>query len=368
MKKKEKLLIVGSFPPKYNSVFGGIEKSSSILIKSKFLKHFKIFKFDSSQISNPPPKFFIRFLLSIIRLIKYIIYLFIYRPKKVLIFCSDGASALEKGFMIILSKMFFIKSLIFPRAGNLINQTKKNKLFKNIIKYLFSKADFFLCQGPVWYNYAINDLRINKQKVDIVNNWTASDELLKVGKNRIILKKKEPTKIIFIGWLEKEKGINELLEAFYNIQIKYPVEINFVGDGSLRKQIESYREINNLQKKVIISGWLNEHKVISNLEKSDIFILPSWQEGMPNSLIESLASGLPSIVTSVGSIPDYIINNKTGLPIESKNKLDIQNALLKLLKNFNLRKKLAKNGTILAENSFSEAKEIGRLNSIIHKI
>ena len=147
MKKNEKLLIVGSFPPKYNSVFGGIEKSSRILIKSKFLKHFEILKFDSSQISNPPPKFFIRFLLSIIRLTKYITYLLLYRPKKVLIFCSDGASALEKGFMIILSKMFFIRSLIFPRAGNLINQTKKNKLFKKIIMYLFSKADFFFMSG-----------------------------------------------------------------------------------------------------------------------------------------------------------------------------------------------------------------------------
>ena len=77
---------------------------------------------------------------------------------------------------------------------------------------------------------------------------------------------------------------------------------------------------------------------------------------MPNSLIESLASGLPSIVTSVGSIPDYVINNKTALLIESKNKSEIQNALLKLLTDFNLRKKLAKNGPILAESSFSEAR------------
>lgn len=365
---KIKLLIVGSFPPKNRKVIGGIEKSSRILVNSKFLTDFRLIKFDTSQISNPPPKLIIRFLLSIIRLTKYLIYLLIYRPNKVLIFCSDGASALEKGFMIILSKIFHIKSLIFPRAGNLINQTKKNKLFKNIIKFLFSKADFFLCQGPVWYNFAINDLRINKQNVDIINNWTASEELLKVGKNRIISKKREPTKIIFIGWLEKEKGINELLEAFNNIQKKYPVEINFVGDGSLRKKIESFRDINNLHKKVIISGWLNDDKIISNLQKSDIFILPSWQEGMPNSLIESLASGLPSIVTSVGSIPDYVINNKTALLIEPKNILDIQKAMLKLLNDFNLRKKMAKNATILSENSFSEANEISKLNSIIFKL
>ena len=70
--------------------------------------------------------------------------------------------------------------------------------------YLFSKQ-IFLCQGSVWYNYAINDLRINKQKVDIVNNWTASDELLKVGKNKLFEKKNQP-KLFSLDGLRRKRN------------------------------------------------------------------------------------------------------------------------------------------------------------------
>ena len=182
MKKKKKLLIVASFPPKHRIVVGGIEKSSRILVNSEYLSDFTLIKFDSSQISNPPPSLFIRLCLAQIRLIKYICYLLIYKPDKVLIFCSDGPSAIEKGLMIFLARLLSIKSLIFPRAGNLITQTRNNIYFMSLVRFLFNRANFFLCQGPIWHKYAINDLRLDKSKVDIINNWTASKKLIEIGK------------------------------------------------------------------------------------------------------------------------------------------------------------------------------------------
>ena len=71
MNNKLNLLIVAAFPPKNKKVIGGIEKSSRILIKSKYFQQFEIIQFDTSQISNPPPSFFIRFFLAIVRLFKF---------------------------------------------------------------------------------------------------------------------------------------------------------------------------------------------------------------------------------------------------------------------------------------------------------
>lgn len=368
MKKKKKILIVAAFPPKHRIVIGGIEKSSRILFKSEYLSDFTLIKFDTSQISNPPPKLFIRFCLATIRLIKYIFSLVIYRPDKVLIFCSDGASAIEKGFMIILSRLFFVKSLIFPRAGNLINQTQNNKYFMSLIKFLFNRADFFLCQGPIWYKYAINDLKINKAKVDIINNWTATDKLIEVGKKRVIKNKNNSLEILFIGWLEKQKGINELISSFNKLQKKYQIKITFIGDGTLKKMIDQYSINHNLQDSVRTTGWLNDQEIILNLESADIFVLPSWQEGMPNSLIEALAAGLPSISSSVGSVPDYIIDNHNGLLIEPKNQLDLEKALEKIIKNINLRRELSKNAVLLAEKTFSDRSSLKKLAMIIKTI
>jgi len=368
VKKKKKLLIVASFPPKHRIVVGGIEKSSRILVNSEYLSDFTLIKFDSSQISNPPPSLFIRLCLAQIRLIKYICYLLIYKPDKVLIFCSDGPSAIEKGLMIFLARLLSIKSLIFPRAGNLITQTRNNIYFMSLVRFLFNRANFFLCQGPIWHKFAVNDLKLDKSKVDIINNWTASKKLIEIGKKRVIKESDIPLEIVFTGWLEKEKGINELLNAFYNVQKKYQIKIKFIGDGSLRKKIELFRDKHNLYDNITLTGWLNDNEVSSNFKSSDIFILPSWQEGMPNSLIEALASGLPSIVSSVGSIPDFIENNKTGILIKPKNQLNIEQALEKLLIDFNLRKTLSKNSTSLSEKLFSEANGIKKINHIIKSI
>jgi glycosyltransferase involved in cell wall biosynthesis len=269
--------------------------------------------------------------------------------------------------MIILSKLFFVKSLIFPRAGNLINQTQNNKFFMSLIKFLFNKADFFLCQGPVWYKYATNDLKINQARVDIINNWTATDELIQVGKKRLI-NNNNSLEILFIGWLEKEKGINELIRVFHKLQKHYQIKIKFIGNGTLKKKIELYSVEHNLQNSLITTGWLNDEEIILHLKSADIFILPSWQEGMPNSLIEALASGLPSICSSVGAIPDYIIDNHNGLLIEPKNQFNLEKTLEKTIKDIDLRRKLSKNGVLLAEKQFSANTSLKKLVNIIKAI
>ena len=104
------------------------------------------------------------------------------KPDKALIFCSDGGSAIEKGLMLVICRLSNVKSLIFPRAGNLINQSNNHILFRGLIKHLFSYSDVVLCQGPTWYDFVVQVLKIDKSKVFIVNNWTASRELLQIGK------------------------------------------------------------------------------------------------------------------------------------------------------------------------------------------
>ncbi len=368
MKKKRKLLIVASFPSKNRKVVGGIEKSSRILINSKYFKKFNIIKLDTSQISNPPPNFLIRLYLAIIRFYRFLRINIYNKPDVALIFCSDGASALEKGIMIFISRLFNVKTLIFPRAGNLINQVNKNSIFKNIIKYLFSKSDIFLCQGPTWNKFAIKTLCLDKSKVLIINNWTASMDLLSIGKNRVTKDEINNLQIIFIGWLEKQKGINELLQACINLIKKYNTKVKFIGDGSLRKKIENFGYKNNISNNIKITGWLSDNDMKLHLKSADIFVLPSWYEGMPNSLIESLAAGLPSICTSVGIIPDYIIDNENGLIIPANNKLNLEKTIEKTINDINLRKKLSKNGVYLAENFFSEDVSLKNLSNIIKEI
>ena len=94
-----------------------------------------------------------------------------------------------------------------------------------------------------------------------------------------------------------------------------------------------------MQNFVFLKGWLNDTDYIKILEESDIFVLPSYAEGFPLSLIEALAFGLPCIVTDVGGITDSVINNKNGFIIRTNNSEDLYLAMLKYLKNVDLLNK-----------------------------
>ena len=173
--KKPKLLIVGAFPRSDRRIYGGILKSCSIILKSKISKEFEIITINSSQISNPPPNFFIRSILAFNRIINLFFKLISFRPDASLIFSSDGSSAIEKGLMILICNSFKSKTLIFPRAGRLIHQVENSKLMFKIIRSLYSKSSIFLCQGKKWEKFALNILKIEKKKVKILNNWTATN-------------------------------------------------------------------------------------------------------------------------------------------------------------------------------------------------
>tara|TARA_B100000575_G_scaffold46581_1_gene33729 strand:- start:15570 stop:16673 length:1104 start_codon:yes stop_codon:yes gene_type:complete len=362
---KKKLLIVGAFPKKKFKIYGGIAKSSDILIDSKSFSKFDIIKLDSSQISNPPPGFFVRLILAINRYFKLLLIL-LKKPHGALIFCSDGASALEKGFMILTLRIFNVKSFIFPRAGNLITQVKNFNFFRLLIKFLFNKADVFLCQGKTWKKFALNSLNLKSKKIKLISNWSASEELFKIGTNRSY--KTDRINILYVGWLEKEKGIKELLDGFYKCLIKNKnISLTLIGDGNMRSYTENFIEKNKINNHIHLTGWLPSKKVNSYLKDSNIFILPSWNEGMPNALIEALASGVPSIVTRVGVIPDYLKNNFSAILINTKSSLDIEESLNKLINNNDLQEKISINGKEVARKFFSSKRTLDKFSKIIEE-
>ena len=140
------------------------------------------------------------------------------KPNASLVFCSDGLSALEKGLMIWLCDLFNCPSLIFPRAGNLINQISNSGLMLQAIRFLFGKADIFLCQGQKWSDTAINLLDFKSSDVLVINNWTATSQLISIGEKniRVIYGGNPKTAIC---WVARDSGIYEMLSASKNLKI-----------------------------------------------------------------------------------------------------------------------------------------------------
>ena len=278
---------------------------------------------------------------------------------------TDGASAIEKGVMIIISKAFGAKTLIFPRAGYLINQVNKSKTFKLFIKALFQKTDLFLCQGEEWKSFASDVLKIQNSKIKIIRNWTASNDLLSIGSNRKIKYSKD-LRLLYVGWLIRDKGIQELLNVFKILINKgFNLSLTLVGDGNYREKIEDFASINKLNKHIKIEGWINRDKLKILSRKRHIYFT-ILERRMPNALIESLATGLPSVATSVGVIEDNLNNNSDVVIVPPKNENKLLKAIEMLIIDINFRIKLSKNGLIQVKKKFSSEQNLKELSMLLN--
>ena len=370
-----KLLLVGAFPSingKENKrpVYGGILRSTEIIMNSKSFNNYEIIPLDSSQISNPPPNILFRSYFAIKRILKIIKILVTEKPNASLVFCSDGLSALEKGLMIWLCDLFKCPSLIFPRAGNLINQISNSGLMLQAIRFLFGKADIFLCQGQKWSDTAINLLDFKSSDVLVINNWTATSQLISIGEKRIYESSMEATpRLLFVGWLEEFKGIYEMLSASKNLKDSYiDFQLSIAGRGDADISAMRFVKENDLEDHVRFLGWLDEKSLESELAQHDIFVLPSHHEGLPNAMVEALASGLAVIVTSVGLIPDYIIDKKNALLTMPKDIESLELAMKSLILDQELRVSIAKRGHVLAKGSFSTDVSLEKLSATIKNL
>lgn len=151
--------------------------------------------------------------------------------------------------------------------------------------------------------------------------------------------------IVFAGRLVKNKGIFLLLKAIKNPKLKtLNLKLTIIGSGPLKKKIGKYIKKHKLENNVSFAGWLPSiEDVAKTYNQSKIFVMPSFNEGGPRVTLEAMACNVPVITTRVGLMIDIIRHNHNGLFIDWDVK-DITEKILILLKDENLRKKIAENG------------------------
>src|SRR5690606_30674561 len=134
----------------------------------------------------------------------------------------------------------------------------------------------------------------------VVTNWTASPELLRIGLERRPISG-QASHILYLAWLEDKKGIHDLIRAFANLSPDTLV-LDVVGDGHARGRASELARQLGVADRVIFHGWKAGRARDELLAAADIFVLPSWAEGLPNAMIEAMAVRLPVVVTAVGTI------------------------------------------------------------------
>lgn len=117
--------------------------------------------------------------------------------------------------------------------------------------------------------------------------------------------------LLYVGRLEQAKGLFDLLAAFRLLAPRRPeARLVLVGDGAARGEVE--REAALLDGRVTLTGTLSPSEVARWIAAADLVTLPSWAEGMPNAVLEALASGRPVVATRVGGLPEVITSPTLG--------------------------------------------------------
>ena len=144
---------------------------------------------------------------------------------------------------------------------------------------------------------------------------------------------------LYSGRLVKGKGLELLLKAMVDVvKFNKDVMLVLIGDGELEDRLKDMVRVLMLKNFVRFDGLVeNVHEY---LNASDIFIFPSLSEGMPNSLLEAMACGLPVIASKIGGVVDVVEDGKSGILVEPGDISGLSTAMIRLLKDDGLRQRL----------------------------
>lgn len=256
----------------------------------------------------------------------------------VYIHISDGGSILRK-LIIVLISLLFRKPILVHSHGSVfhINYSKLPKWVQQIIGSVFRKCDGWIALTSFWRDFYVTNLGLEENRVFVLFNPT---ELPMQLPPRI---SSPEVKIVFLGRVGKRKGTFDLIEAFAKLpnHLKNYSKLFIAGNGELELGREIVEKL-NLTEQITLVGLINAEQRDSLLATADIFVLPTYNEGLPLALMEAMGWGLPVITTPVSGIPDIVKSGKNGLLVNPGDSQQLSEAMQLLIENEDLRLLLGK--------------------------
>ena len=178
-----------------------------------------------------------------------------------------------------------------------------------------------------------------------------------------------PVKLIYVGRLAHEKGVSVLIRSLIKLkQEGVAYELTLVGDGPERRELEKLVASQGLQANIIFHGYADQNTVRQKLLASDIFVLPSFAEGVPVSFMEAMASGVPVVGTNVGGVSELIEHGVTGLVVPPADEASLKLAINRYINDPDLRQQVRLAARMSVEKHFNLDTELLKLSKHISEV
>jgi len=246
----------------------------------------------------------------------------------------------QKNFKPALKNKCYHNSLIYTSLIiKILKFLKKQVLDKKLINQFIVLSNF---QKNIFIKAGFDKNKLNL-KPNFVENLSPNY--------------KKQNYAVYLGRIDKGKGLRNLIKIWQ--KINFPLKI--IGTGELFEKLKKQ----NKNKNIKFLGYIENKKAIEILKKANFSILPSaWYEACPNLIIESYASATPIIGSNIGSIAEYIKNNKTGILINLKNENQTIKTINSIIADKKSLRKFSKNARKQYEKLFIPEKNYKTLIKI----
>ncbi len=327
------LLITNMYPSKKNPAFGCFVKEQVEELQKRGVK----FKLVANSISQ---KGF--FSLWKYTLLKW----------KTLIATFIGFDLIHAHYLFPTSSIALIphllrrKPLILTAHGSDVKLGKKNKLIRKFITYSCQRASFVITVSNSLAQEVKKNYKIPSEKIKIINCGVNTEKFVPQEKRSLRKELNLPQDnwiLIFVGNLIPIKGLDILIEAFFQIvKERNKVLLIIIGKGQMEKEISKRIDEFKLKGKVKLAGFKPHNELPKWLGASDILILPSLEEGFGLVALEAMSCGLPVVASQVGGLREFIENEKDGFLVKPGNSKEIAEKVKLLINNKNLYQRISK--------------------------
>lgn len=302
---------------------GGIAKVIENYQRSTFWRKQRCAHFATCREGNSAYQ---RVAYSLRRYLVFIWTITVSRPSVVSVHTSERASYYRKLGYIVLSRLFGIPVVLHIHPSRFFEFFTQGGTFRKFLVrsgLTQSKTVVFLSeQSLVQFRPLFPQL-----KMTVIPNPVNVE---------VFAPQSRPTakgnyRVLFVGWIIKEKGVYDIVEVMPDVIAQFPqVEFLFAGNKEVErlKQLIEDRQLSRYAK---VLGWVDGKEKLELFHTSRFLLLPSYTEGVPNVILEAMASGLPIITCPVGGIPSVFVEGENGYFVAPGDRKDLTARIIQML-------------------------------------
>lgn len=215
-------------------------------------------------------------------------------------------------YFALFKNLLAAKITVVARESSIVSLNSKRAklplLYNWLVKRFYKKLDHIICQSVYMQHDLVAHYHIDKNKTVVIHNTVEAPAVINTRPQKY--------KYITVARLSPEKGIARLIQAVS--KLKTPFTYHIIGDGDQKQALQNLVAALGLQNRVFFEG--QQQQPFKGMEDADLFLMGSYYEGFPNTLLEAGAYGIPAIAFDVpGGINEIIAGGENGLLVKEDN-------------------------------------------------